>query len=389
MGNRINVALTNSPLFHLSLSSKELFHSNFLAWIGDTYPDMFTQILRELGCKCCWSIDDYRIMREYKNHALCLRGLKDDDIPFILENKVKSIPNKRQLDKYAEKIPTSTHDLILLSLATEFLDKDDIEKEGKWIIKSYKELHDAISKYKDYYITNTYHKSLVKDYCDFIENLHELAKTWKVNNQDPFLTKSENDEKDGLRMKDVRDKIKSSQLCALLNTALKQTIEVDTTSGLSIEDIKNRKNCCLKEVFTNWGFTHGLGLIEAKVKINNRYVLLVQIQGKSYCHGIEWIDGGSESHAKYWELTQKEKIIEGLDFFQFGDIDNSIFPDCTNGKIEFKKHKGENTKRNYNKYNNTFLYQKKDIDPTATVADVIGEVVKDIQRIIVKGKKID
>lgn len=30
-----------SPLFNLSLSSKELFHSNFLYWIGRTYPSEF------------------------------------------------------------------------------------------------------------------------------------------------------------------------------------------------------------------------------------------------------------------------------------------------------------------------------------------------------------
>ena len=31
--------LKQSPLFQLSLASKELFHSNFLAWLCVTYPD--------------------------------------------------------------------------------------------------------------------------------------------------------------------------------------------------------------------------------------------------------------------------------------------------------------------------------------------------------------
>src|SRR6202021_318629 len=31
--------LRNSPLFNLSLASKELFHSNFLAWLLEQYPN--------------------------------------------------------------------------------------------------------------------------------------------------------------------------------------------------------------------------------------------------------------------------------------------------------------------------------------------------------------
>lgn len=43
--------LSSSPLFNLSLSSKELFHSNFLAWLAQHYPDFFVEICKELGCK--------------------------------------------------------------------------------------------------------------------------------------------------------------------------------------------------------------------------------------------------------------------------------------------------------------------------------------------------
>jgi hypothetical protein len=31
--------LKKSPLFNLSLASKELFHSNFLAWLCEAYPN--------------------------------------------------------------------------------------------------------------------------------------------------------------------------------------------------------------------------------------------------------------------------------------------------------------------------------------------------------------
>lgn len=31
-------ALGDEPLFHMSLGSRELFHSNFIAWVADTCP---------------------------------------------------------------------------------------------------------------------------------------------------------------------------------------------------------------------------------------------------------------------------------------------------------------------------------------------------------------
>ena len=70
-------------------------------------------------------------------------------------------------------------------------------------------------------------------------------------------------------------------------------------------------------VLANWGFTHGQGLLEAKVKIHNEYILLVQLQGDRYCRGIEWIRERPATHEEYWENTKNEKIPQS--FFQFDD----------------------------------------------------------------------
>ena len=43
--------LQDSPLFQLSLTSKELFHSNFLYWLGVTYRDLFKETFSNLGGK--------------------------------------------------------------------------------------------------------------------------------------------------------------------------------------------------------------------------------------------------------------------------------------------------------------------------------------------------
>lgn len=124
MAKGFKEALRTSPLFNLSLCSKELFHSNFLYWLGTTHCALFVAVCKELGCKVNWNASPENIKREYCNLDLC--ACCDGQITFILENKVKSIPQKSQLDRYVRENNPQTDDLILLSLATEFPDKENI-----------------------------------------------------------------------------------------------------------------------------------------------------------------------------------------------------------------------------------------------------------------------
>ena len=40
--------LKKNPVFQLSLSAKELFHSNFLYWIASSYPKLFNRVMKKL-----------------------------------------------------------------------------------------------------------------------------------------------------------------------------------------------------------------------------------------------------------------------------------------------------------------------------------------------------
>lgn len=152
-----------------------------------------------------------------------------------------------------------------------------------------------------------YHRALIEDYCLFIQSLHTLAQSWKVNEGDTFLLAKTNKEYcKELRIGDLQDKIWYSQLCVKLNQHLKDLLNVETISGLNIEEIKGKETNSNK-VYTNWGFTHGQGLLEAKVKIHNEYILLVQLQGDRYCRGIEWIREKPATHEEYWENTKMRK----------------------------------------------------------------------------------
>lgn len=134
-------ALKASTMFHMSLGSKELFHSNFLHWISIVNWDAFLNIMHGLAdTKEFWweqkfspEKNNLEVRREYHNFDLSIYLLdsekvkeaisqiddKDDEddeiynldnegvrkvqkwIPvLILENKMKSLPYDEQLENY-------------------------------------------------------------------------------------------------------------------------------------------------------------------------------------------------------------------------------------------------------------------------------------------------
>ena len=143
--------LRNSFMFQLSLASKELFHSNFLyaLWLSD--KDNFFEILKLLGLEIPVSNGPYIAKREYNNYDFCIakdnnpdKGIKNDNIILVLENKVKSVPLKSQLDRYSKKFTSTTPIFVLLTLTEEFQQKEEIKKN--WKIITYRELIEALRK---------------------------------------------------------------------------------------------------------------------------------------------------------------------------------------------------------------------------------------------------
>ena len=135
--------LRESTMFHMSLGSKELFHSNFLHWISTVNWNAFLNILHGLtGIKKFWWEDQFcpnsqniEVRREFHHFDLsiyildperhvndtsmdsCIADQGTDDYRFsekgrtvqkwipvlILENKMKSLPYREQLVEYTNK----------------------------------------------------------------------------------------------------------------------------------------------------------------------------------------------------------------------------------------------------------------------------------------------
>lgn len=250
--------LKTSPMFNLSLSSKELFHSNFLYWIWKLDPNAFKSLMATLledDIKNLDWGDKWEVVREYNSFDLCVKHcdtskkvygetkIVSGNVLLVIENKVKSIPYKEQLDRYVNKVKelygltkvdnneftyhNTTYDLnkaesnngpetvknmrkrycdynkvryMLLTLADKLPNKKDVEKDEIWKIIQYgnyieklkretvenRAFSKTISKFlkNNQIISKTYIKENIKDYIVFAEHLVNLYEIW--NKEDAY-----------------------------------------------------------------------------------------------------------------------------------------------------------------------------------------------------------
>lgn len=373
--------LQSSSLFHLSLTSKELFHSNFLYWLGVTYRDLFKETFSNLGCRTAAWPEGWTVEREYKaaksiSLDLCVKGPgKNGKIYLILENKVKSIPNQQQLNRYAANGNLAdTCDFILLSLATDFPDKDqiDVNSGGKWIVWNYGDLAAALDKALTSCGGNVrpFHKAILEDYIQMVRGLDGLFGHLTVDDDSRYGYAEDEELREyinllkQLRMEDVYEKVRASLLAGRLKQMLKDRFadrNIAIESGYKIEEIGESTEQRLAKIYVDSGYTNKQGIVEAKVKINDRYVLTIQIQGEQYRHAIEWFNTVQDQ----WEQTQQERLPSG--WFS-STAHNKQLDDQTKDHCKYVAKPS----------NSIFLYRYRKIKDNETVDNVLNEVVNDI-----------
>ena len=134
--------LQQNPMYRLSMSSLELFHSNFLEWLFDLDHKAFLT---------CFGFDvdssTYTIEREYhlgkrdrKQWVTDIAVFKNGKMILIIENKIKSTPSKGQL-KYQNELAGEDCKKVLLSLFEYSVIEDKLYKFCKVL---YKDLIDKI-----------------------------------------------------------------------------------------------------------------------------------------------------------------------------------------------------------------------------------------------------
>ncbi|MFM1875188.1 MAG: hypothetical protein RL266_925, partial [Bacteroidota bacterium] len=106
--------LKDNFLFQASLGSKELFHSNMIAWLLEQESvngrlEALQLFLKQFAGKELPELDAqkqaFEIQREQLNIDLVIKWQDQNEWNMLfIENKMKSIPTKRQLDEYNGKI---------------------------------------------------------------------------------------------------------------------------------------------------------------------------------------------------------------------------------------------------------------------------------------------
>ena len=381
--------LTSSPIFNLSMASKELFHSNMLYWISKTYRQQFLVIMEYLKVNTDNWPFNWRCFREKGHFDLLIASEDEKEYFLVIENKVKSIPHTDQLDEYSKKVNSPNVKLLLLSLATGLPNQDKIRENG-WDIKNYKDLAFAIYSILPS-ITNNYHRLLLEDYCNCILSLHEMQLSWNYKGDESYYTQfvEEQPKETSLRIEDMRKKVLYSKLAADLQKELNAKIYTNK----QITDDKGKDGP--GSVYVNYGMTRSMGLVDIKIRIKDNIMFVIQLQGVAYKHCVEALDKeGLDFVNKVSSiLSGKRNNLENNDIIQY-IIENFFFNSKERNIINIYPFNGESIKEPnlhknkdgnnsaYNKYGQSFIYQYVKIIDKTTVNEVVDAINKDVDKII-------
>lgn len=93
--------LKGSLLFAMSLGAQELFHTNVWKWLFEKDPRFAYLFFKELRTK------NFEVTREENHHDISIwlnKGQPEKEKVFVIENKIKALPYKDQLERYYAKI---------------------------------------------------------------------------------------------------------------------------------------------------------------------------------------------------------------------------------------------------------------------------------------------
>ncbi|MDR2970325.1 MAG: PD-(D/E)XK nuclease family protein [Bacteroidales bacterium] len=354
--------LQKSPMFNLSLSSKELFHSNFLYWLSLTYPDKIGAFIVEF---CKLELDDKNCTNQKREEGNIDFQFSYKDGPTIyVENKVKSMPYSEQLERYDKETGnTENKRMILLSLT-----EPSFTLPKNWKHLSYQCYNDFLKKFET---KDVYHKSLIEDYANFIDYLIIVEKTCIVYEEDTFDFHSSNNETltlmKELRIHDLFLKKKYENIIALLKKKIGESSFCDITKPQNDKDMIRFES----------GMTRSIGLSGFKLRLKDDYFLLVQLQGDSYRMGVEYLPPKKQNTPNEFQNIVENFKETWLCFFE-------------NKKVRIKEEydrwaiypKNDENKIKLNQFGDSFYYRYINLGTKMLIKDLIDMMLEDIAQAI-------
>ena len=450
---KLSDALRNSPMFQLSLSSKELFHSNLLAWLAEDpgTRDLFVEVLKlfrleeERAKELADGIrgNEYMVLREYKNFDFCicekLKNWKEDSeeeyvpgrVVLVLENKFKSIPYEVQLKGYEDAVHNTLNPdgkknnvksryfnvhkdevqkkwckkyeqlyniedvnchFVLLTLSKEVCGLD-VEKDckfGNWHVVSYQEYAKKLLADK----TKLFKHDIIRDYAGYVDKFCEyVAKNLEVKTDKPWnKVLCPNKELLSIRMDDIWQKLIANLILSeLRQRGITQLVAKDSEYVVGIKAEDFLKNCDKGNVLVGAGYSRGTALIEIKIHLgsdkNGPWSYGVQIQDGLYKRFLESyndivVKGSDTDRVNIYKGKLTE--LASLNLFRY-DKGNWFYggKPCKDEDICPGVDKiGKAGMKGFGGYGTTFLAQWKKINDTATVDDVLQQIIEDCKKVM-------
>lgn len=345
---RIKEELKQSPIFNMSLSSKELFHSNFLAWTINKYPHLFINELRQV-----FVVEENpaikQIEREANNTDIKIQ-LSDNAI--IIENKVKSVPNKRQLIEYKGNDEKNLY-LLLSFIKPAF----DLEEIG-WEHLSYNKLAKLLKNISENICDNEYDKYLLGDYIKTVTNIDLLLKHFDISIGNSYFD-FYSSEKYGL-LKEIR--FHDFVIKSIMNQLSKQIYTDFVTYFKDNEIVIGRwydVNIHAKSsLIIQTSFRNGKGILHVEYVCKNNMLIGIMIDGNRYNQYLRIING---------DYTDRLNIARHL-------RNNNLWF-CFNSNL------GKSNMRNeFNKYAPDMTYKYANIPVNMEITTLIDIIRNDIDK---------
>lgn len=342
--------LRKSPMLRMSLGSRELFHSDFLAWLFEMHPSALSVFGRNERA--------YKVEREKKNVDLAFRNNDDKSHFLIVENKVKSFPDKEQLELYSKKFPGVEKRLLLTLLEPSF---DPENLKYPWEILTYSKLAERLSKWVSENANELDHALYVRDYVEMIKNLGIVAaKYFGPSNEYWFGDQDEFKSLDAIGFGNSFLKFQAEQFAKDCGK------ELGKEPGSEFKVVYGKdKRCDGRHVSVFWEmnnaspcvtFTASVGPERPETKIE------VQIQGKQYRRIltsqslIDAISKNQSNETYLWDEIQKSQMSDWLFGSKVYKDGKRKLVDIHNGSAVGKKLRTSMTKRLCS-YKNGAVYQ--------------------------------
>ncbi len=290
-------ALKRSPLFALSLGGKEISHSNFWAWLieiemGSRHPfiDVFIPGFNENN------YEFEEVTREEKHIDLLIRYRVNKELRyFLVENKLKAVPNTEQLEKYSEIVKNDKKQKGFRGLLTGVKETLNLTELEEWSFCSYEEIAKRIeSIFIEFeYDIDPEYSSIIKFYIRDIRAINRIIECKLNENDNKYIYKEK--ELSLVKLDDLFLKLKASEFAKFINERIE--------SNKNLKLINNDKWKLSK---AEVGFSNKTPIItiiyQELNKSNEEYGRLgVQIQGKQF----RIYGGGSELGINSIEKVKK------------------------------------------------------------------------------------